>query len=302
MVYDWRDMMDQYKIDHGGEDRILMTEAYANITFTQLFYGNDKRKGSHLPFNFVLLKDLNKNSNAKDFHEAIHRWIDPLDKKYTPNWLWGNHDNSRSGSVFGEKMINILHTVSMTLPGIAITYNGEEIGMINHDGITWEETQDPQACNKGDLSASRDPERTPFHWDDSKYAGFTWENATKTWLPVQPDYKRINLKQQMNDDESVFKYYQDLVELRKDPIMIHGDFTSKHTDNILFMKRSISELDQYEIILNFNSNTVSLSIETKSYTVILPSPNSLYKKGEVIQDVIEMSPYTALILKMNYSN
>lgn len=55
------------------------------------------------------------------------------------------------------------------------------------DGISWEETQDPQACNVGIdgpwRQISRDPERTPFHWDNTKWAGFS-EGDTRPWLPV----------------------------------------------------------------------------------------------------------------------
>jgi alpha-glucosidase len=57
----------------------------------------------------------------------------------------------------------------LTLPGVAVTYNGDEIGMLDHRDISWEDTLDPQACNTNDPKnykwASRDPQRTPFQWD-----------------------------------------------------------------------------------------------------------------------------------------
>lgn len=107
---------------------------------------------------------------------------------------------------------------------------GEEFGMLdNRDGITWEETQDPRACNLGEngpwRSESRDPARTPFQWDDSKWAGFS-EGETRPWLPVHPNYRELNLVQQKNATRSVFKFYKQLIELRKEKTFQHGLFQS----------------------------------------------------------------------------
>jgi len=62
----------------------------------------------------------------------------------------------------------------MILPGMAVTYNGDEIGMVDKRDISWKDTQDPQACSMGKAYyaiASRDPERTPFQWNTEKNAG-----------------------------------------------------------------------------------------------------------------------------------
>ena len=85
----------------------------------------------------------------------------------------GNHDNSRTASRYpgrGDQMTMI----TMILPGVAITYNGEEIAMEDKNDISWEDTQDPPACNANPETyqpLSRDRNRTPFQWDDSTNAG-----------------------------------------------------------------------------------------------------------------------------------
>lgn len=59
------------------------------------------------------------------------------------------------------------------LPGVAVTYYGEEIGM-EDSYIPWELSKDPLALNLGRenyLSVSRDKVRTPFQWDKSVSAG-----------------------------------------------------------------------------------------------------------------------------------
>lgn len=63
--------------------------------------------------------------------------------------------------------------LQMLLPGTAVVYYGDELGM--EDAlIRWDETKDPKAINAGKLRyhlASRDGCRTPMQWDDSINAG-----------------------------------------------------------------------------------------------------------------------------------
>ena len=66
-----------------------------------------------------------------------------------------------------------MHFLSLLLPGVALTYNGEEIGM-EDTSVTWEQCLDPQGRNAGPdeyLSYTRDLERTPFQWSDADNAG-----------------------------------------------------------------------------------------------------------------------------------
>ena len=85
-----------------------------------------------------------------------------------------NHDQSRVATRYpgrGDQM----SMLAMILPGIAVTYNGDEIAMEDKLDISWEDTQDPQACNTDPdsyKSHTRDPNRTPFQWDDTMNAGY----------------------------------------------------------------------------------------------------------------------------------
>lgn len=107
---------------------------------------------------------------------------------------------------FRHDMVDGLNAINMILPGVAVTYQGEEIGM--RDGyVSWEDTVDIEACNRGDNETyhlySRDPARTPYHWNNSTNAGFS--TANRTWLPVAEDYPEINLAKQKEDRISHFK-------------------------------------------------------------------------------------------------
>lgn len=103
-------------------------------------------------------------------------------------------------------MIDGLNSLNKLLPGVSVTYQGEEIGM--RDGyVSWEDTVDVEACNRGDPDTyhlySRDPARTPYHWNNSTNAGFS--TGERTWLPVADDYKEINLAKQKEDPRSHYK-------------------------------------------------------------------------------------------------
>lgn len=112
-------------MEHGGETKILMSEAYGNdTTFSKYYQSMDgTRQGSQMPFNFVLITDLNANSTATDFKRVIDNRLKILPKFRKTNWVIGNHDQPRMASRYGNEKVDALLTLVMTLPGAAVTYN-----------------------------------------------------------------------------------------------------------------------------------------------------------------------------------
>lgn len=103
---------------------------------------------------------------------------------------------------------------------------GEELGMTDVV-ISWEETVDPPACNKNEstyYSASRDPARTPFQWDDSTNAGFN-KNA-QPWLPVNINYKCVNVQTERAQERSHLNVFKRLVKLRKEASLVNASYES----------------------------------------------------------------------------
>ncbi|KAF7393744.1 hypothetical protein HZH68_010563 [Vespula germanica] len=211
LVQSWRNILDDYSDANNEDEKVMMTEAYTSLENTTKFYDY----GSHIPFNFKLITDVNHNSSASDFKRIIETWMAHTPSTGSANWVLGNHDRSRTASRYPLRD-NQMTMLPMILPGVAVTYYGEEIGMVDKSDISWEDTQDPQACNAGKdkyQSRSRDPNRTPFQWDYTKNAGFS--NGNRTWLPVHENYKTLNLLDQMNGtQQSLYKIYRSLIRLR----------------------------------------------------------------------------------------
>lgn len=90
---------------------------------------------------------------------------------------------------------------------VKMPYYGEEIGMIDHEGISWDDTHDLQACSASpeDYNEfSKDPQRTPFQWDGTNYAGFS---SVKPWIEVHPIYQILNYKEQKDANSSFYHDY-----------------------------------------------------------------------------------------------
>lgn len=263
MVYQWRELLDQYKKDHGGDTRILMTEGYTSLENILRFYGDSfGRRGAQIPFNFEMIDNINVNSSPQDYKDQIDAWLDnmPQEDDYIPNWVVGNHDNHRVVNRWGLNRGDAFNIMVQTLPGIAVTYNGEELVMTDQ-WISYEDTVDPQAClqDRDHYDAlSRDPARTPFQWDDSRNAGFS--KANSTWLPVASSYKTVNVKRERATPNSHLNIFKRLTQMRKTRrVLQEGSIESMADRNLLIYKREIAGTQLF-VVLNFGTEDQEIKL------------------------------------------
>uniref|UniRef100_A0A182NKC5 alpha-glucosidase n=1 Tax=Anopheles dirus TaxID=7168 RepID=A0A182NKC5_9DIPT len=247
----WRKVIDDFVEQNGSDTIIMLTEAYTSMDMLHRFYQSDdgSEQRAHFPFNFVLLGELNGASSARDFKYVIDRWLENLPRGKVTNWVLGNHDQPRVASRYGPERVDAMNMLLMTLPGVAVTYNGEEIGMVDYRDMSWEDSLDPQGCNVGPDEyrwKSRDPQRTPFQWDDTFNAGFS--TANKTWLPVYPYYRATNLRKQMDSERSHYRVYAEAVKLRHHRVFREGLFRSKALTEHVFSFVRYLKADQANII------------------------------------------------------
>lgn len=124
VIFRWRKAMDDFAKANGQDRKFMMTEAYADIDLQIKWYGTKEVPGSHMPFNFALISDLNKDSKAGDFNDAVQSWYSrlPSDIGAEANWVLGNHDRNRIGARYSEERHESLVMMTMLLPGINVVY------------------------------------------------------------------------------------------------------------------------------------------------------------------------------------
>lgn len=87
MAYQWRKLVDDFSTSHKVEPKVLMTESYARIDLTLKYYGNETVEGSHIPFNFELIKRVNSKSTATDYKNVIEEWLNLMPAGHMANWV-----------------------------------------------------------------------------------------------------------------------------------------------------------------------------------------------------------------------
>ena len=174
---------------------------------------------------------------------------------------WGapfleNHDLPRSlNKFFGEKAnetnAKLLGNVFFFLRGTPFIYQGQEIGMDNFvrkdisefDDIASKDQYQRALGEKFSTEEalyfvnkrSRDNSRTPMQWDNSKNAGFSENENIKSWIKLTGSKAVTNVKNQLNDEKSIFAHYKKMIDLRQNgkysDCLIYGDFIPVPLEN-----------------------------------------------------------------------
>ena len=248
-------------------ERVLIGEIYLPVERLVAYYGADLA-GVDLPFNFQLIQTP---WNARSVAELVVAYEDALPPGGWPNWVLGNHDQSRIAARVGDAQAGIAAMLLLTLRGTPTLYYGDEIGLA-HVTIPPDRVQDPWERNEP--GHGRDPERTPMQWDNSRNAGFS---VGQPWLPLSLDAAVRNVEGQCDDAQSLLTLYRRLLRLRRDYTALStGEFRrlSASTDFVFVYERHDSDATLC-ILLNFSASPqmVNDTFETDSSWEILLSTN-----------------------------
>lgn len=217
-------------------------------------YANSEGSELNMVFQF---EHMNLDSGEKFKWSTKHIPLVPLKENLT-KWQLGlddvawnslyfcNHDQPRIVSRLGddsdefrELSAKCIATCLHMMQGTPYVYQGEELGMTNTVFNSVDDFRDLESVNayreliesglytKEDMfpkiaHKSRDNARTPMPWDTSENAGFT---TGAPWLALNPNYNKINVADQLKREDSVFHYYQKLIQLRKEyEIIVYGKY------------------------------------------------------------------------------
>ena len=287
-------------------------------------YAGDDRNELNMVFQFEHVEsgcgDYGKWTTAKydfkEFKNIMIKWQEELQGKAWNSLFLGNHDQPRSVSRFGndnpvyrETSAKMLATCIHMMQGTPYVYQGEELGMTNIYFDKLEDYRDIESINyfkeftesglmtsehmmKCLMLRSRDNARTPMQWDDSKQAGFT---EGEPWIKVNPNYKKINAAQQLEDPDSVFHYYQKLIRLRKEKdIIVYGEFEPLYReDEQIFAYTRKQDQEKLLTVCNFSDKNAEVEVpeEFKGAECLI---TNLGRKE--FERKIVLNPYEAFVL------
>ena len=286
----------KYAGEKTGELSMVFTFHHLKVDFM----GNEK--WVLVPTDFMKLKQL------------IFDWQINMEKNNAWNAVfWCNHDQPRVISRFGsddkyhKESGKMLATLIHCLRGTPYIYQGEEIGMTNPHFKSIEQYRDVESLNhyqilqdKGMTKEqalmildvhSRDNSRTPMQWDDSINAGFT---TGTPWIQTADNYTEINVKNSLEDKDSIFYYYQKLIQLRKNyDVIAYGDIKPLlREDKRVFAYERNYKGQKLIVICNFYPTTyeIELPYDLSNYKCILNN-----YKNEAKAKKIALKPYETLV-------
>ena len=304
---DLRKVIDEY------EDRVLIGE-----TDDIAFYGKNDDE-LHLNFNFPLMRTSvitagHVRSNQEERLAALPPGAWPCN-------TFGNHDSSRVFSNYGDGKNNDIQArlylmLLLCLKGTPFLYNGEEIGMSDYLLEDAKQYKDPLGhlfyeMAKGELGFSeeaatrvgsirgRDKCRTPMQWAKKTNAGFSPEGVTP-WLPVNPDYMDgINVEEQRDSRDSLWRFYQRMLRLRKESQALtigeYREIDSGIADVLIFERSYGKEI--ITVVLNLSSKEQELRNDVHEFLSSIVILSNMDAKGLITKTGIRLLPYQGIIFE-----
>ena len=229
-----------------------------------------------------------------------------------------NHDEPRGVSHYipdGDLSLHskkLLATMYFMLRGLPFIYQGQEIGMENMHFQSIDQVDDINTIDeyhvaknaglneKEALSCisrySRDNARTPVQWNDSANAGFTSGNP---WLPLNPNYKEINVASQENDPNSLLSFYKELIALRKNPeykeTVVYGALEpfmeDRHNLMAYYRKRDKTLL----VVGNYQWDEQEITLPAACKKVLINNYPDVVMDGETVK----LHGYQVLVMELD---
>ena len=237
-----------------------------------------------------------------------------------------NHDEPRGVSRYiparerSDTSKKALACAYFFLRGIPFIYQGQEIGMENKVFRSVDEVDDVGTLDQYQIALdagctvedaldaitrySRDNARTPMQWTAGETAGFT---EGTPWLPVNENYKEINVEKNLQETDSVLHFYREMIKLRKNPVykdtFVYGELEPRMTDieNLMAYRRKsvrpgevsgvIEDTPEVAILINMQSEPQKVPVVEASGKLLLSNQDA----PEICGEYVILKPWQAVV-------
>jgi len=319
-------LQDMNRETFGKHDVLTVGETWGATPEIAKLYSDPKRNELSMVFQFEHVSLDQQEGREKwdlkplpvsELKDILSKWQTALGDEGWNSLFWNNHDLPRIVSRWGDDSTYHAESAKMfaillhLMKGTPYIYQGEEIGMTNYPVSDISEINDIESVNmyherlangykKEDILASinvkgRDNARTPMQWDDTENAGFT---TGTPWLHVNPNSSEINVAANLDNPNSIFFCYQQLIQLRKEnPIVVWGDFelvTDVPEQVFMYLRRY--EGQTWVVVANFGEEKVSLELPSLGQSDDMIISN--YERLSVDFNQLALNPYEAFAVKI----
>lgn len=289
-----RRFVDEYAEAAGYDDRLLIGEMHLYDWDEWASYYGPELNEFHLPYNFGL---LNIDWNAPDAAGLIDAIESAIPEGAWPNWVIGNHDESRLATRLGAEVSRAAMTLLLTLRGTPTIYYGDELGMPDVD-VPPDKMQDPWGLQMPELDVSRDPARSPMLWTTGPHGGFSAPDADP-WLPVC-DPTAYCVIVQMESPTSMLALTRRLLQVRRERQSLQVGATALLEGlprDVLGYARVHGD-ETTLIVISYSNKELSVHLEMANRGTQLLSSIDPEKRGQ-LGDTVRLMPHEAIVVTVS---
>ncbi len=246
---------------------VALAEAFAPPQELARLYGDDRRPGVHLAFDFQFIRVTSKTPlapwDARHIAEALEASAEHLPAGALASYAFSNHDVPRFGSRHdhdgrGAARVRAAVLLQLALRGVPCIYYGDELGLVD--------AAVPESARLD--AAGRDAVRTPMPWDDSSGRGFT---SGTPWLPA-PE-AGTSAAVQRDDPRSTFSLYRDALRIRRaQPSLRRGlQHLVGARDGVLVVQRAAEDAPAVVVAVNTSTEVRVVDVPSEARRILLTS-------------------------------
>ena len=199
---------------------------------------------------------LEGKGESKTFFDYFLSNLKEVEGKGYISVVTGNHDLPRLSIGRTDDELKVVFAFLLALPCVPLIYYGDEIGM-------------PYSSLKNkDGGYIRTGSRTPMQWNSTKNAGFSTTDG-ETYLPINQNYKSVNVDAEADDADSLYNTVKKLVSLKREWASLFNTSTGLELVSDaypLIFKRSSCDA---ELVCIFNPSDKTFTLENPDGEVLI---------------------------------